>query len=98
MSGADVVALIVALALFAYLMLALLRPEWFEMTAAGWIEIALFLAALTALVPLLGGHMARVFRGEVFLVPSSARSSASPTACCASTRSAARTGRPTPAA
>ena len=29
MSGADVVALIVALALFAYLMLALLRPERF---------------------------------------------------------------------
>ena len=34
------------------------------MTVAGWIEIALFVALLTALTPLLGGYMARVFRGE----------------------------------
>jgi K+-transporting ATPase ATPase A chain len=40
------------------------------MTAAGWIEIALFLALLTAITPLLGGYMARVFRGErVLLTP-----------------------------
>ena len=40
------------------------------MTAAGWIEIALYLAVLTALTPLLGGYMARVYRGEVaFLGP-----------------------------
>ena len=31
------------------------------MTVAGWLEIALFLAVLTALTPLLGGYMARVF-------------------------------------
>ena len=35
------------------------------MTAAGWIEIALYVAILTAIVPLLGGYMARVFRGEL---------------------------------
>ena len=31
------------------------------MTVAGWLQIALFLAVLTALTPLLGGYMARVF-------------------------------------
>ena len=35
------------------------------MNAAGWIEILLFLAVLTALTPVIGGYMARVFRGEV---------------------------------
>ena len=35
------------------------------MTAAGWIEIALYVAILTAITPLLGGYMARVYRGEV---------------------------------
>ena len=35
------------------------------MTVAGWLEIALFLAVLTALTPLVGGYMARVFTGEV---------------------------------
>ena len=35
------------------------------MTVAGWIEILLFLAVLTALTPVVGGYMARVFRGEV---------------------------------
>jgi K+-transporting ATPase ATPase A chain len=35
------------------------------MTAAGWIEILLFVALLTALTPPLGGYMARVFRGEL---------------------------------
>src|SRR5829696_5173539 len=34
----------------------------------GWLQIALFLAALVALTPLLGGYMARVYSGErVFL-------------------------------
>lgn len=32
---------------------------------AGWIEIGLFLVVLTALTPLAGGYMARVFRGEL---------------------------------
>jgi K+-transporting ATPase ATPase A chain len=35
------------------------------MTAAGWIEIALFVAILTAITPLLGGYIARVFRDEL---------------------------------
>src|SRR4051794_8179246 len=30
----------------------------------GWLQIALFLAALMALTPLLGGYMARVYTGE----------------------------------
>jgi potassium-transporting ATPase potassium-binding subunit len=34
------------------------------MTVAGWIEILLFLALLTAITPLLGGYLTRVFRGE----------------------------------
>jgi len=34
-------------------------------TVAGWSEIALFLAILTALTPVLGSYMARVYRGEV---------------------------------
>jgi K+-transporting ATPase ATPase A chain len=34
------------------------------MTAAGWIQIALFVAVLTALTPLLGGYLARVLQGE----------------------------------
>src|ERR1044072_6615083 len=40
------------------------------MTVAGWLEIALFLAVLTELTPLLGGFIARVFRCErVLLTP-----------------------------
>jgi potassium-transporting ATPase potassium-binding subunit len=35
------------------------------MTAAGWVEIGLYVAILTAITPLLGGYMARVFRGEL---------------------------------
>ncbi len=40
------------------------------MTAQGWLQIALYGAALTALTPLVGGYMYRVFRGErVLLTP-----------------------------
>jgi K+-transporting ATPase ATPase A chain len=36
----------------------------------GWLQIALFVAVLVALTPLLGGYMARVYGGErVFLTP-----------------------------
>jgi potassium-transporting ATPase potassium-binding subunit len=36
----------------------------------GWLQIAIFLAVLVALTPLLGGYMARVYTGEVtFLAP-----------------------------
>jgi potassium-transporting ATPase potassium-binding subunit len=34
-------------------------------TVTGWLEIALFLGVLTALTPLVGGYMARVFSDEV---------------------------------
>ncbi|MET0972531.1 MAG: potassium-transporting ATPase subunit KdpA, partial [Thermoleophilaceae bacterium] len=40
------------------------------MTAQGWLQIAIYIAVLTALTPLLGGYMARVYRDErVFLTP-----------------------------
>jgi potassium-transporting ATPase potassium-binding subunit len=40
------------------------------MTVQGWVQIAFYLAVLTALTPLLGGYMARVYRSEhVFLTP-----------------------------
>ena len=40
------------------------------MTLQGWLQIACFVVVLTALTPLLGGYIARVFTGErVFLTP-----------------------------
>jgi len=40
------------------------------MTVQGWLQILVFFAVLTALTPLIGGYMARVFTGErVFLTP-----------------------------
>src|SRR4051812_35063574 len=40
------------------------------MTVQGWLQIAVFFVVLTALTPLIGGYMARVFSGErVFLSP-----------------------------
>jgi potassium-transporting ATPase potassium-binding subunit len=39
-------------------------------SAQGWLQIAIYLAVLTALTPLLGGYMARVYRNErLFLTP-----------------------------
>jgi potassium-transporting ATPase potassium-binding subunit len=39
-------------------------------TAQGWLQIAIYLAVLTALTPVLGAYMARVYRGELrFLGP-----------------------------
>jgi K+-transporting ATPase ATPase A chain len=39
-------------------------------TLQGWLQIAVFVAVLTALTPLLGGYMARVYTGErVLLTP-----------------------------
>ena len=34
------------------------------MTAQGWLQIAFYAAVLTALTPLLGAYMARVYQGE----------------------------------
>jgi K+-transporting ATPase ATPase A chain len=40
------------------------------MTLRGWLQILVFFVVLTALTPLIGGYMARVFTGErVFLTP-----------------------------
>jgi len=40
------------------------------MTVQGWAQIAFYLVVLTALTPVLGGYMARVYRNErVFLTP-----------------------------
>ena len=40
------------------------------MTVQGWLQIAIFFAVLTALTPVIGGYMARVFGGErVLLTP-----------------------------
>ncbi len=40
------------------------------MTGQGWLQIAIYVVVLTALTPLLGRYMARVFRGErVLLTP-----------------------------
>src|SRR3954470_22637731 len=65
----------------------------------GFVQLALFFALIVAVTPLLGGHMARVFRNErTLLEPVVGRSSAPPAACCPSTLRMARTRRPTPAA
>ena len=58
------------------------------MTAQGWLQIAMYLTVLTALTPLLGGYMARVYRGVV-LTPCSGRSSDCSTEPLGSTRGAA---------
>jgi hypothetical protein len=38
------------------------------MNAVGWLQIAFYLAVLTALTPLLGGYMARVYQGQPLLL------------------------------
>ena len=38
------------------------------MTAQGWLQIAIYVAVLTALVPVLGAYMARVYQGERVLL------------------------------
>ena len=69
MSGADLFGLIVSALVVRYLTLrAAARRE--ALMLQGWLQIALFLAVLVALTPLLGGYMARVYTGErVFLTP-----------------------------
>ncbi|ADB49155.1 potassium-transporting ATPase subunit KdpA [Conexibacter woesei] len=39
------------------------------MTAEGWIQILVFFAVLTALTPLIGAYMHKVFRGDAILAP-----------------------------
>ena len=65
----------------------------------GWLQIALFLAVLVALTPLLGGYMARVYTGErVFLAPVLGPLERLIYRVLRVDPRAGRTGRPTPAA
>ena len=67
------------------------------MTAQGWLQIVFYVAVLTALTPLLGGYMARVYQGERVAArarPRPGRAADLP-AAAAPTRGASRTGRPT---
>ena len=43
------------------------------MTAQGWLQIVLFLVVLTALTPVLGAYMARVYQGETVAADARAR-------------------------
>ena len=38
------------------------------MTFQGWVQIAVYVAVLTALTPLIGAYMARVYRGDRVLL------------------------------
>ena len=69
MSGAELFGLVVSVLVVAYLALrAAARRE--AVTAQGWLQIAIYVAVLTALTPVIGAYMARVYRGErVFLTP-----------------------------
>ena len=70
MSAADLLGLIVAAALAGYLLYALAAGGAVLAMLQGWIQIIVFAAVLFAVVPLLGGYMARVFTNErVFLTP-----------------------------
>ena len=64
-----------------------------SVSAQGWLQIAIYVAVLTALTPPLGAYMARVYRGELQL-SGAGRARALP-ASCASTRAPGRTGSPT---
>ena len=37
------------------------------MTITGWLQIGIFLVVLTAVTPVLGGYMARVYEGAALL-------------------------------
>ena len=65
------------------------------MTAQGWLQIALYLVVLTALTPLLGAYMARVYQGERVAARARARPgrAADLPRCSAPTPSDSRTGR-----
>ena len=69
------------------------------MTAQGWLQIALYGAALTALTPVIGAYMSRVFRGErVLLTPVVGPLERLTYRCIRADPNAGRTGAPTPGA
>ena len=63
MSYDNALGLILALVLTAYLVYALVVPGEAVMTTAGWIQLLVFLGLIFAITPLLGGYMAKVWRG-----------------------------------
>ena len=70
MSGDYILAACVTIGLLGYLVYALIRPGNSDMTANGWIQIAIYCAAILVCVKPLGLYMARVFEGEIkFLEP-----------------------------
>src|SRR5882762_2636627 len=70
MSLETVLSLIVSALLLVYLAYALLRPEKFEMTFNGWLQILFFLALILAVTKPMGVFMTHVFNRErTFLDP-----------------------------
>jgi K+-transporting ATPase ATPase A chain len=66
------------------------------MTVSGWAQIVTFIVVLTALTPLLGGYLARVYQGRrVVLSPVAAPVERLLTAFYVWTRVRIRIGRPT---
>ena len=63
MSYDNALGLFLAVVLTAYLVYALVVPGEAVMTTAGWIQLLVFLGLIVAVTPLLGGYMAKVWRG-----------------------------------
>ena len=88
MSAADLLGLIVSAAAGGLPPLRAAARGAVLAMLQGWIQIIFFCAVLFAIVPLLGGYMARVFTNErVFLTPVSGRWSGSSTAAARRPRS-----------
>ena len=96
MSAAELFGLIVSVLVFGYLVYALLRGEQ-PVTAQGWLQIVFYVVVLTALTPVLGAYMARVYQGEHVFLDARARAGRAAHLPRAPHRPRARsrTGRPT---
>src|SRR5262249_53414857 len=69
MSATNLIGLIVSPLIAGYLLYGLLRGQRF-VAMEGWLQVIVFCLVFIAIVPFLGGYMARVFTGErVFLSP-----------------------------
>ena len=55
---------LVSIGLLVYLVVALLKPEVFSMTANGVFQLVLYVVVLLALAKPLGAYMARVYEGQ----------------------------------
>src|SRR5262245_6559985 len=64
MSAGDVFGLVVALAVFVYLVYALLRGERFLVSGQGIFQIVFYAVILVALGYPLGAYMARIYTGR----------------------------------